>query len=292
MKAPRLLSRWMLTALLLPLPALAQDNRMTADALKPVQLRSIGPGLVTGRIADIAIDRRNPSTWYVATAFGGLWKTTNRGTSFTPIFDNGGAHNLCCVVIDNNNSDVLWLGTGENLNEHVVGEGWPAPDLRLDMLEEAIEVMRLLWKGDSETHRGCHFTVERARLYTLPPEPPLSYAFALERTSQVLLHNMTAFRRRAQSAYRAVLACKFAMTASIWLGLPMRLACASDSARRSVENDASAARLISALAALIASGLLAAISPAWDRAAARGSPARRVARPRASASSPPTTRPE
>lgn len=87
---------------------------LTAEALQGLQLRSIGPGLVTGRIADIKIDPKNPSTWYIATAFGGIWKTTNRGASFTPIFDGGGTHNSCCIVIDPRNSDVLWLGTGEN----------------------------------------------------------------------------------------------------------------------------------------------------------------------------------
>jgi coenzyme F420-dependent glucose-6-phosphate dehydrogenase len=65
----------------------------------------------------------------------------------------------------------LGLGTGENLNEHVVGEGWPAPDERLAMLEEAIEVLRLLWKGGYQTHRGDFFDVEQARLYTLPEKP-------------------------------------------------------------------------------------------------------------------------
>src|SRR5215207_8917843 len=66
----------------------------------------------------------------------------------------------------------LGLGTGENLNEHVVGEGWPAPDERLSMLEEAIEVIRLLWEGGYQTHRGEYFEVEQARLYSLPDEPP------------------------------------------------------------------------------------------------------------------------
>lgn len=66
----------------------------------------------------------------------------------------------------------LGVGTGENLNEHVVGRGWPSPDVRLEMLEEAIMVIRLLWKGGFKSHRGTHFTVEDARLYTLPERPP------------------------------------------------------------------------------------------------------------------------
>ena len=64
------------------------------------------------------------------------------------------------------------VGTGENLNEHVLGDRWPPIDERLDRLEEAIEVMRLLWEGGPQTHRGRHFTVEQARLYDLPERPP------------------------------------------------------------------------------------------------------------------------
>jgi coenzyme F420-dependent glucose-6-phosphate dehydrogenase len=71
----------------------------------------------------------------------------------------------------------LGLGTGENLNEHVTGTRWPAIDQRLEMLEESVEVIRLLWKGGFQTHRGRHFTVEQARIYTLPTElPPLVIA--------------------------------------------------------------------------------------------------------------------
>jgi G6PDH family F420-dependent oxidoreductase len=66
----------------------------------------------------------------------------------------------------------LGVGSGENLNEHVVGRGWPAPDVRLEMLEEAIEVIRLLWKGDEASHRGRYYTVEDAKLYTRPETPP------------------------------------------------------------------------------------------------------------------------
>lgn len=67
---------------------------------------------------------------------------------------------------------MLGVGTGENLNEHVLGERWPPIDERLDRLEEAIEVMRLLWEGGPHTHRGRHFTVQQARVYDLPDRPP------------------------------------------------------------------------------------------------------------------------
>ncbi len=88
--------------------------RLTADGLKAIELRSLGPGLATGRIADIAMDPKNTDVWYVASAFGGLWKTVNRGITFQPIFDAYGSFTLCCVVIDPKDSNVVWLGTGEN----------------------------------------------------------------------------------------------------------------------------------------------------------------------------------
>jgi G6PDH family F420-dependent oxidoreductase len=64
----------------------------------------------------------------------------------------------------------LGVGTGENLNEHVLGDRWPPAGVRLDMLEEAVDVMRQLWTGEQVTHHGTHYTVENARLYSLPDE--------------------------------------------------------------------------------------------------------------------------
>jgi len=69
----------------------------------------------------------------------------------------------------------LGLGAGENLNEHVVGQGWPPARTRHEMLAESIEIMRELWAGGYVTHHGEHFDVEDARLYTLPEEPPPVY---------------------------------------------------------------------------------------------------------------------
>jgi coenzyme F420-dependent glucose-6-phosphate dehydrogenase len=66
----------------------------------------------------------------------------------------------------------LGVGTGENLNEHILGDHWPIYDDRADMLVEAIEIMRGLWEGELYSHQGHHFVVENARLYTLPDEPP------------------------------------------------------------------------------------------------------------------------
>lgn len=69
----------------------------------------------------------------------------------------------------------LGVGSGENLNEHVLGDPWPEPDVRHEMLSEAIEVIRLLWQGGEQSHRGAYYTVDQARLYTLPPQPPPLY---------------------------------------------------------------------------------------------------------------------
>jgi len=66
----------------------------------------------------------------------------------------------------------LGLGSGEALNEHILGSHWPEADVRLEMLEEAVEVMRTLWSGGQRSHRGRHYTVENARIYDLPDEPP------------------------------------------------------------------------------------------------------------------------
>ncbi|MEU4544014.1 TIGR03557 family F420-dependent LLM class oxidoreductase [Nonomuraea dietziae] len=69
----------------------------------------------------------------------------------------------------------LGVGTGEALNEHITGSVWPPAEERLEMLEEAVEVMRKLWQGDLVTHRGAHYRVDTARLYTLPDQPPPIY---------------------------------------------------------------------------------------------------------------------
>ena len=66
----------------------------------------------------------------------------------------------------------LGVGTGENLNEHILGQRWPEWDVRVEMLEEAVEVIRELWRGEITSHHGRYYTVENARIHTLPPEPP------------------------------------------------------------------------------------------------------------------------
>jgi G6PDH family F420-dependent oxidoreductase len=66
----------------------------------------------------------------------------------------------------------LGLGTGENLNEHILGLYWPPSDIRRKMLQEAVMILRLLWRGGSQSHRGEYFTVEKAQVFSLPEKPP------------------------------------------------------------------------------------------------------------------------
>jgi G6PDH family F420-dependent oxidoreductase len=72
----------------------------------------------------------------------------------------------------------LGVGSGEALNEHITGQKWPEASVRLEMLEEAVAILRQLWKGGQTSHYGKHFTVENARIYTLPDEPPEIYVSA------------------------------------------------------------------------------------------------------------------
>jgi coenzyme F420-dependent glucose-6-phosphate dehydrogenase len=80
----------------------------------------------------------------------------------------------------------LGVGTGENLNEHITGARWPAIDERLDMLEEAVSMIRELWTGDDVTSRGHYYTVEQARIYNRPdPVPPIHMAASGDSAARV-----------------------------------------------------------------------------------------------------------
>ncbi len=97
--------------------------QINSSLVSGLRLRGIGPALMSGRISDIAIDPENRSTWYISAASGGVWKTTNSGTTWTPIFDGYGSYSIGCVALDPNNRHVLWVGTGENNSQRSVGYG-------------------------------------------------------------------------------------------------------------------------------------------------------------------------
>jgi photosystem II stability/assembly factor-like uncharacterized protein len=98
-------------------------KKLTSEFFNEVQLRSLGPTMSPGRVAEITMDPRNSNIWYLANASSGLWKTTNRGISWEPVFDTGGSSSLGYVIVDPRNSDVIWLGTGENSSNRSVGYG-------------------------------------------------------------------------------------------------------------------------------------------------------------------------
>lgn len=108
----------------------AQDNKKEDDkdaryeaGWNSLSFRSIGPAFTSGRIADFAVNPDNPSEFYVATAAGGVWKTTNKGLNFKPVFDRQGSYSIGVVEMDPNNHNVVWVGTGENNNQRSVAYG-------------------------------------------------------------------------------------------------------------------------------------------------------------------------
>ncbi|HTQ54927.1 MAG TPA: hypothetical protein VMI94_10730 [Bryobacteraceae bacterium] len=98
-------------------------NAMPADTFAGLKLRAIGPAVTSGRVVSFAVDPHNKSTYYVGSASGGVWKTVNAGTSFTPVFDGEGSYSIGTVVIDPKDSNVVWVGTGENNSQRSVSYG-------------------------------------------------------------------------------------------------------------------------------------------------------------------------
>jgi photosystem II stability/assembly factor-like uncharacterized protein len=127
MRKPRLLARGVVRAAAACSAAVALDgqssDRLNADALRALEFRTVGPSLTTGRLSDIAVDPKNPNVWYVAASAGNLWKTGNRGNTWEPIFEGYGSYSLGAVTVDPRDSNVVWLGTGENNNQRSVSFG-------------------------------------------------------------------------------------------------------------------------------------------------------------------------
>ncbi len=105
--------------------ATAEDegNRLQSSTFAGLEMRGIGPALMSGRISDVAKDPTDHATWYVAVASGGVWKTLNSGTTWKPIFDTYGAYSIGCVTVDKKDPWVVWVGTGEANSQRSVGYG-------------------------------------------------------------------------------------------------------------------------------------------------------------------------
>ena len=100
-----------------------KDNSLDNISVNSLKWRSVGPALTSGRISDLAVNPNNPFEYYVAVASGGVWKTSNWGVDYTPIFDSQSSYSIGCVTIDPNNPNIVWVGTGENNNQRSVAYG-------------------------------------------------------------------------------------------------------------------------------------------------------------------------
>ncbi len=103
--------------------SIEEKNPLDELSVSALKFRNVGPALTSGRISDFAVNPDNPSEYYIATSSGGVWKTSNAGTTFTPIFDGQGSYSIGCVTMDPSNSNTIWVGTGENNNQRSVAYG-------------------------------------------------------------------------------------------------------------------------------------------------------------------------
>jgi photosystem II stability/assembly factor-like uncharacterized protein len=119
----------LLSLLLLPATTTAQppekkaEGPFSATTFSGLKLRSLGPAVTSGRVGALAVHPKDPSHYYVAANSGGVWKTTNAGTTWTPVFDNEGSYSIGALAIDPKNPLVVWVGTGENNSQRSVSYG-------------------------------------------------------------------------------------------------------------------------------------------------------------------------
>jgi G6PDH family F420-dependent oxidoreductase len=177
--------------------ALSSEEHPPADLVRHARLAEES-GFTFALISDHFhpwVDRQgnSPFVWSVLGAIAQATETLSIGTGVTcpsfrihPAIIAQAAATTAALMP---NRFFLGVGTGENLNEHILGDHWPEWEVRADMLEEAIEVMRALWGGEMTSHHGRHYTVENARLYTLPKEPiPIHVAASGARMARLAGH--------------------------------------------------------------------------------------------------------
>jgi photosystem II stability/assembly factor-like uncharacterized protein len=95
----------------------------SADTFSGLEFRLIGPAVASGRVIAFAVNPKNRREYYVGVASGGVWKTTNSGTTWTPVFDGEGSYSIGTVVLDPNDPSVVWVGSGESNSQRSVGYG-------------------------------------------------------------------------------------------------------------------------------------------------------------------------
>ncbi len=143
----------------------AQETQLGADVFRLLHFRSIGPAVTGGRIHDVEALPSDPSTVYLATASGGLWKTVNNGTTWTPIFDDQPVSAFGDVAIAPSSPNVVWAGTGEQNNRQSTswGDG----------------VYRSVDGGHTWAHLGLDETRHISRVIVQPANPDIAYVAAL-----------------------------------------------------------------------------------------------------------------
>ena len=163
MKASRILTLAAIVAAFAPAHTLAQTSLETA--ISHLQYREIGPAIMGGRIADLAVVESKPQLFYVATGTGGVWKTENHGTSWTPLFDDQPASSIGDVTLDQANPNLVWVGTGEPQNRQ--SSGW------------GNGVYKSTDAGNTWRHMGLEETKHIGRIVIHPRNPDIVYVAAV-----------------------------------------------------------------------------------------------------------------
>jgi photosystem II stability/assembly factor-like uncharacterized protein len=145
--------------------AAAQEGSPFEVFLKGLEFRSIGPATMGGRVADIAVEETDPATFYVGMATGGLWKTTNHGASFEPVFDDQPTSSVGDVTLAPSNPDIVWVGTGEPQNRQ--SSPW------------GMGVFKSMDGGKTWAHMGLEDTHHISRIQIHPTNPEVVYVAAV-----------------------------------------------------------------------------------------------------------------
>lgn len=138
---------------------------LSTTSLSGLKFRGIGPALTSGRISDLAVNPQNHKEYFVAVSSGGVWKTSNAGTTYEPVFDAEGSYSIGCITMDPNNSNVIWVGTGENNNQRSVAYG--------DGIYKSID------GGDSWTHMGLKNSEHIGKIIVDPRNSDVIYVAAI-----------------------------------------------------------------------------------------------------------------
>lgn len=120
---PYILRAFFALTLLITFPVSAQDNLISETDFSALKLRNVGPAFTSGRIADLAMHPEDDNVWYVAVGSGGVWKTTNAGTTWESLFDGQASYSVGALTLDPRNPHTVWVGTGENVGGRHVGYG-------------------------------------------------------------------------------------------------------------------------------------------------------------------------